>query len=70
MTLLKCIGHLLLCFCITLYKWDYAVVVAFTIVGTQIGSGMWRKWSHFVYLILDFVGIGLALLLVNYLGSL
>jgi len=56
------LGHGILCFCITLYRVDYAAIVALTIEGTQIESGIWQKWDHAIDLIFDFTGIGLALI--------
>ena len=63
-------GHCLLCFIIALYRADYSIIVALTIEGTQIESGIWQKWDHLIDLIFDFTGIGLAVWLKNYLGSL
>ena len=57
------LGHCLLCFCIALYRADYAAVVAVTIEGTQIEAKIWQRWDHLIDLIFDFTGIGLAILL-------
>jgi len=64
------LGHFLLCFCIALYRWDYAAIVALTIEGAQIESRVWQKWDHLIDLIFDLAGIVLATLLIKYLGSL
>jgi len=57
------IGHCLLCFIITLWRWDYAIIVGLTIEGTQIESGIWQKWDHLFDLIADSIGIVIALIL-------
>jgi len=56
-------AHCGLCFLITFFRWDYAVIVGITIEGTQIESGLWQKWDHLIDLFFDGLGIILALLI-------
>ena len=57
------IAHAGLCLLITLFRWDYAVVVGLTIEGTQIESGNWQGWDHLIDLVADGIGIVIALLI-------
>lgn len=38
------IGHFIICFLMTLWKWDYAIVLAITIELTQIDVTFWANY--------------------------